>query len=143
MEQDLQQATALLNSGDYTCVICRAELCLTETARGVRPLLQLLEAGPDCRGASAADKVVGKAAAFLYCLLGIRALYARVLSQPALDVLEEAHIAVSYDRLVPAIRNRTDTGLCPMESAVWDLTDATQAPALLRATLEKLVKENT
>ncbi len=142
MEQDLQRAIGLLDGGGYTCVICRGDVYLTETARGVRPLLQLLEGGPDCHGACAADKVVGKAAAFLYCLLGIRALYARVISQPALEVLEDAGIAVSYARLVPAIRNRTDTGLCPMESAVWHLTDAADAPALLRAALEKLAKEN-
>ncbi len=142
MEQDLQRAIDLLATGAYTCVICREGLTLTETARGVRPLLAILENGPHCRGASAADKVVGKAAAFLYCLLGIRALYAPILSQPALEVLQNAGIAVSYDRLVPAIRNRTDTGLCPMESAVWHLTDPAEAPALLRATLQKLAKEN-
>ena len=135
---DLEKARSLLEKENYTCVICRGDDVITDRRRGVRPLLELLESGKDLHGYSAADKVVGKAAAFLYCLLGVKALHAGVLSVPARDVLVSAGISVEWGSLVPAIRNRAGDGFCPMETAVWDLTDPALAPDAIRIALRKL-----
>lgn len=135
---DLEFARTLLEKENYTCVICRDNDIIIDRRRGVKPLMELLESGKDLHGYSAADKVVGKAAAFLYCLLGVNALHAGVISQPALAVLESAGIQVEYGTLVPAIRNRAGDGFCPMETAVWDLTDPALAPDAIRETLKKL-----
>ena len=135
---DLQHARATLERGGYTCVLCRDDETLTDSRRGVKPLLELLESGKDYTGFSAADKVVGKAAAHLYCLLGIRAIYAGVISEPAKRVLESEGIQTEYAVIVPAIRNRTNTGLCPMESAVWELRSHTDAHRAITDTLNKL-----
>ena len=135
---DLEKARSLLEKENYTCVICRGDDVITDRRRGVRPLLELLESGKDLQGYNAADKVVGKAAAFLYCLLGVKALHAGVLSVPARDVLVSADISVEWGSLVPAIRNRAGDGFCPMETAVWDLTDPALAPDAIRAALQKL-----
>ncbi len=143
MDQELQKAIDLLDAGNFTCVLCKDAQVLTETSRGVRPLIGLLDRRESFAGFCAADKVVGKAAAFLYCLLGIRAIYARIISAPAIRVLESAGIQVHFERQVPAIQNRTNTGLCPMETAVWDLEEPEAALAVLRETLKKLTKENT
>ena len=99
-------------------------------------MLELLD--QDLRGFCAADKVVGKAAAMLYCLIGVSEVYARIISEPALAVLKAEGIGVFYDQIVPAIRNRTGTGFCPMEAAVWDLADPQAAPEILRNALAKL-----
>ena len=135
---DLEKAHSLLETENYTCVLCRDGHVITDRRRGVRPLMELLESGRDLQGYCAADKVVGKAAAFLYCLLGVKALHAGVLSQPARDVLASAGIEAKWDTLVPAIRNRAGDGFCPMETAVWDLTDPGSAPEAIRETLKKL-----
>ena len=135
---NLDKAKMLLNINDHTCVFCDGQTILTDKRRGVRPLLDILESGRDVSDYSVADKVVGKAAAFLYCLLGIQHLYARVISQSALDVLAAAHICVEYDELVPAIRNRTNNGFCPMEQAVWNITDASSALTAIYDALAKL-----
>ena len=135
---DLEKARSLLEKENYTCVICRGDDVITDRRRGIRPLMELLESGKDLHGYSAADKVVGKAAAFLYCLLGVKALHAGVLSVPARDVLVSAGISVEWGSLVPAIRNRAGDGFCPMETAVWDLTDPALAPDTIRIALQKL-----
>lgn len=136
--EHLDKAKMLLCKTDSTCVLCGDQVILTDKRRGVRPLLDLLENNTDVTGFSAADKVVGKAAAFLYCLLKIESLYARVISQPALEVLRNAGIETEFDQLVPAIRNRTGDGFCPMESAVWGIDTPDDAlPAIYRA-LEQL-----
>ena len=109
-------------------------MIITDKRRGIRPLLDLLESNADVVGFAVADKVVGKAAAYLYCLLKIKCLYARVISKPALNVLQQAEIQVEYGLLVPAIQNRNKTGFCPMESAVLDIHSPKDAlPAVYKA----------
>ena len=139
MHCDLQQARTLL-SGGYTCVFCRNGATITDDRRGVRPLLDLLEQGCDLTGYSVADKVVGKASALLYCRMGVSRIYAPVVSTPAAEVLARAGIELVYDSLVPAIRNRTDTDLCPMEKAVWNISAPEKAADAIYAALAALQK---
>lgn len=138
MNSDLHLARETLKHGQYTCVLCRGELIYTSRHRGVRPLLELLECAQSFAGFSAADKVVGKATAFLYVLLGVQAVYTQVVSTPAMAVLERHGISLEYAARVEAISNRDKTGFCPMESAVRNIEDPEQALAAVRETLRKL-----
>ena len=135
---DLQNACRLLEGGEYTCVICRGEEVHTAATRGVKPLVNWLDAGLDVRNGSAADRVVGKATAFLYCLLGVRAVYARVMSRSAAGVLENAGIQVRYGKLVPGIINRAGTGPCPFEAAVDHVSDPSQALSVIHRKMEEM-----
>lgn len=138
MEADLTKAKELLLGSSHTCVLVQGSTCYSSEHRGVKPLLSWLDDGADLRGFSAADKVVGKAAAYLYVLLGVKAVYARVISRPSVAVLEENGIDVFFETQVDAIRNRTDTGLCPMEQAVKAAGSPHQALDMVRQALEKL-----
>lgn len=138
MQNELKKAADLLSGNSYTCVLCRGNSVFTDTRRGVRPLLELLQSGQDLRGFFAADKVVGKGAAFFYVLLGVQAVYAQVISAPAIDLLSRYGIELTYDTQVPAIENRNRTGLCPIETAVWDVDDPATALEVIQHTLENL-----
>lgn len=140
MIPDLVKATAYLKTKNCTCVLCLGDTIFSSRHRGVRPLLDFLDSGEDFTGFSAADKVVGKATAFLYCLLGVRAIYAGVLSDAAAEVLTQASISFSCGRQVPAIRNRDNTGPCPMEHATNDISDPHLALAAIREALRVLQK---
>lgn len=129
---NLQKARNLLESGNFTCVVCREDTVYTTTQRGVAPLLNWLDTGTDLTGFSAADRVVGRGAAFLYCLLGIKEVHARVMSHPAADVLRANGIHVSADTFVDGIINRSGTGPCPFEAAVMDIQDAETALDAIR-----------
>lgn len=133
---DLSKAKALLEAEGYTCVLCLGEQIHTSFHRGVQPLMELLET--DVSGFSAADKVVGKATALLYCLLGIRQLYAKVISDAAIDVLQAHGIPVQWETRVRYIVNRTGDGRCPMELATEHISDPAMAPAAIRAKLNEL-----
>ena len=111
---------------------CAGEVrCLTE--RGIKPLLILLaEEEKALRGATVADKVVGKAAAFLFVLGEVEKLHACVLSVPAKEVLERYGIDFTYDTLTEKILNRDKTGFCPMETKVWDIDTPEEAYAVLK-----------
>lgn len=135
---DLEKAKALLQQGTFTCVLCKGEQVYTSSLRGVAPLMEHWRNGTRLQGFSAADKVVGKATALLYCLLQVKAVYAQVLSRPALAVLEAHGVAVCWGQLVDAIINRAGDGFCPMEMATKDVADPAAAPAVIEAALEKL-----
>lgn len=139
MTADLIRAKALLKD-DVTCALVGGGRAVTSTQRGVKPLLAWL--GGDHRGFAAADKVVGRAAAFLYVLLGVSSLYAAVLSEPALAVLRAHHIPVEYDTLAARIVDRTGTGLCPMESAVMGEDDPCRAREKIEQTCARLAAKN-
>lgn len=135
---DMQRAIAVLKQGDYTVVLCSGEVTHTDTRRGVAPLLALLDSGEDLSGFSAADKVVGKAAAFLYLRLGVAAVHGGVMSVPAHDLLIAHGVAATCDTLTTAIRNRAGDGYCPMETVSLPLTDPIQAERAIRIRLAEL-----
>ena len=129
---NLQKARDLLESGNYTCAVCKDDTVYTTTQRGVAPLLNWLDTGTDLAGFSAADRVVGRGAAFLYCLLGVKEVHARVMSHPAQEVLLAHGITASADTYVPGIINRAGTGPCPFEAAVLEIQDAQAALIAIR-----------
>ena len=138
MNTDLENAKKLLTSEDFTCVLWKNDRFYTATERGVKPLLNWLDSGLKPEGFSAADRVVGRATAFLYCLLGVRAVYARVMSRPAREVLEVHGIAVETDNLVDGIINRKGTGPCPFEAAVMGSMDAEEALTAIRRKMQQM-----
>ena len=140
MEQNLKNALELLNSGDYTCVVCRDDIVYTTNQRGVAPLLTWLDNGTNLEGFSAADRVVGRGAAFLSCLLKVRAVYARVMSHPAAQVLQNHGILAEAENYVEGIINRSGTGPCPFEAAVLEIRDPQEALTAIRDTRKNLLK---
>ncbi len=137
---DLELAKEQLIKDECTCVLRKGDSMYCSHARGVKPLLSLLDSGEDYREYSAADKVVGKAAAMLYVLLGVSRVHAFIISKKALEVLTGNHIDVTYDTLVDRIHNRTNTGFCPMEEAVWEIDDLQEGLQAVREKVAQLAK---
>ncbi len=140
MESQLKQAKERIEAGGHTAVACREGVFYTADERGVRPLLAWLDGGVNLSGGVAADRVVGRAAAFLYVLLGVRAVWAGILSRPAQEVFEQNGIKADCGVLVDAIRDRAGTGFCPMETAVRDISDPERALAAVRAAVARLAQ---
>lgn len=97
----------------------------TFSRRGVADLFNLVADEPDfLRGASVADRVIGRGAALLLVKGGAREVYAQVISSGALEVLRSVGIETSFGKEVPNIINRTGTDICPVEK----LTASTSSP---------------
>ncbi len=138
MKTDLENARLTLEQGGYTCVLCREGETFSRTERGVYPLMDWLRQGTDLRGCSAADRVVGRAAAFLYVLMGVKAVHGSLMSEGGRQVLEQYGIRASWDTLVVSIRNRTNTGICPMEQAVRTAQTPEEAYQAIGVTLAQM-----
>lgn len=135
----LEAAKLTLKDSGYSCVIASAgKVVFTSEGRGIAPLVdyyhQYGEAHP---GAALADKIMGRAAALLARLIGIGEVYSIVISQGALEELNKAGIAVSYQTKVDAIQNRAGTGLCPMEQ----LSKGVEDPREMLAKAEDFLAE--
>lgn len=135
---DLENAKELLKNGEYTCVLCKGDTVYVSEKRGVAPLLQWLDEGVEMKGFSVADKVVGKGAAMLYVLLGVREVYSPVMSRCAIEAFEHFDISYSFDKEVPRIINRKGDGLCPIESVVKATFSPQEALRLIKQKLKEL-----
>ncbi|MDR3328534.1 MAG: DUF1893 domain-containing protein [Prevotellaceae bacterium] len=122
----MQALVDKLHEGGYSCVIANGGELRTYSQHGVADLMGLLR-GPDAkflRGASVADKVIGKAAAVLMLLGGVREVYGDVMSNTALEFLKGKPVKVSFGERVPHIHNASRTGWCPMDSLIRSESDA-------------------
>jgi len=138
MNADLISAMETFNTGEYTAVLCKSDLTYTSTERGVKPLVAWIDSGIDLAGFSAADKIIGKAASFLYVLLGVKAVYARVMSEAAINVFAENGIDCQFDISVKNIINRAGTGICPMEETVEKISSPFEALTAVKLKLAHL-----
>jgi hypothetical protein len=107
----------LLKDSLTLCIVKDANVIYTSKDRGVYPIYYAVKSdNVDVEAAAVADKVTGKGAALLCAFGRIGALHTGVISKPALKVLEDNNIVVTYDKLVDNIKNRLGDGLCPVES---------------------------
>ena len=124
----LEKAKSLLLTSASTIAVFSNGEVFTSQERGVKPLLHLLtEKKGFLKGASVADKVIGKAAALLMVLGEIKEVHTLIISEPAIKVFEKYNIPCFYDKKVDRIINRTGDGLCPMESLCLNVEEPKEA----------------
>ncbi len=133
---DLECAKSKLDG--HSVVFCKDGEVIISDERGVKPLVGIIADGTDLNDYSAADKVVGKAAAMLFVKIGVRKIFAKNLSESGKEFLEKHKIDVSYETLTPFIKNRSGDGLCPMETAVKDIDDCEKGYSAVLLKLEEL-----
>lgn len=135
----LEAAKAVLEKEGVTFALVGAKgETYSSEKKGITPMMELLaEDSQLLRGAAAADRVIGRAAAFLLVYGGVSMVYGKVMSVHAAKVLEAAGMYFSYDKLVPYIINRKKDGMCPMEAAVLEETEPEKAYAILRRKTEE------
>ena len=138
---DLEKAKQLL-TGNATCVLVRGETVYISVKSGIAPMLDYLAAGIPLEGFSAADRIVGKAAAMLFARAGVTQVYGEVMSRAGAEYLDSHGIAYSFGTLADVIINRTGTGMCPMEQTVREMDDRSSAFCALSAKRIMLRRNN-
>lgn len=127
----------ILQDGNHSLVVA-GDGIRTFDGRGISDLYDLLTEHPGwLRGASVADKVVGKGAAALLILGGVRELFAGVVSTSALGLLKDSGIPVRFSQEVAHIVNRKGDGVCPVETLCKECTTAAQCRAYQRVVRNK------
>jgi hypothetical protein len=127
--QDLETARRRLHEKRLTLSIVKGgEIVFEAGSRGISGLLGAIEdLGDNLRGASVADKVVGKAVALLCIYAGVEAVYASILSGRARALLEENSILVEFDTLVQSVLDADKIAACPFEELAAEIADPEEA----------------
>lgn len=106
-----------LKRGIDNCIIVKDRDVMRFSQPGVKSLLSILgEAPGKLNGSSVFDTIVGKGAAALMILGGVEEVYAELISDHAIGLLERFEVNYSYGKRVPYIENKAKNGLCPIES---------------------------
>lgn len=133
------EAIQLLHHSSCSCVIVQGTHYHTYYGRGISDLYRLLEENPEClQQAYVADKIVGKGAAALMILGKVAEVYADVISESALALLQTEKIPVSYHQKVPHIINRKGNGICPVETLCAPCQKASECLPLIRTFLQQI-----
>lgn len=119
MPEDLEIAIKFLNELNASLVVVReGEVKFVGFGKGVKELVDVMTI---LSNSSVADKVVGKAAAVILVRNGARAVYGRVMTKAAYNLLTQHDIFVKYGKLIDKIEN------CPFEERVKDINDVKKA----------------
>lgn len=123
--KDIELAKDLLKTQEKALVIVKeGKVIFSSENKGIKPIYTALnELNDRLQGSSVADKVVGKAAAMIYEHAGIKELSTGLISEKALGVLKDTSMVYEYDKLVPFIKNRDQSGLCPIEKLSLEAAD--------------------
>lgn len=136
----MQHLIEILRREKCSLVVKNHGIVTTYSKPGVRDLEHLLDHDPKVlHGATIADKVIGKAAAAMVVVGGVKELYAEVMSKKAIPFLEEAGIAYTYGTLVDTIKEEGDR--CQLEKITAPATTPEETVALLRTHFEEKKRE--
>ena len=136
---NIELAKTSLNENNYSLVLAKENKVVhTSLKKGLQPLIDLYHDQKQVlEGSHIADKVIGKAAALILIESNINELYAELISDNAIEILDKSNIRYEYKTRVKEIRNRDNTDMCPMEKLSLDSNSADE---LIRKIEEKFNK---
>jgi hypothetical protein len=138
--QDLEIAKKQLHDKNLTLVIVKNGVILFQTdSHRISGVIGAIEKfGVQLNGASAADRVAGKALALLCVYAGIKQIYAEVLSRKALAVFEENKIMFEFKEIIDNVLDMEKTGVCPFEKVAADISNPKESYVTFKILLTKM-----
>ena len=121
MNKELERAKEILETEKETTFVAISPTgeIYRSSEMGIVPITDLIDSRKDfLQNAYVADKVIGRAAAFLLARGKICGLYTKTVSHLAKQVIDMNGIPFFFEEEVEFIKNRRKTGMCPMEQAV-------------------------
>ena len=134
---DIQLAKKILEDKDQKIVVIKnGQVVFKSVDKGIKSMYYLAKnMREELKGSSLADKVIGKGAAILCQYLGIRELYAELISESAVKVLDKMDINYEFKDKCDYIRNRDKTDYCSIEKRSLDTED----PEILLIRIEEFL----
>lgn len=128
------QMLDMLNEQGLSLLIFNNGELTTHANRGIQDLLQLISERPErLNGAVAADKIIGKSAAAIMIVGGVKEVHTNVICTPARELFEENGVLVFATEEVPMIMNRNQSGMCPMDTQIANIESVEECVAILQA----------
>jgi len=133
--QDLEVAKNHLDKNGLTLSIVKNGEVIFETAtHGISGFFEAIEKLEDrLKGASVADRVVGKAITLLCIYAKVKAVYAVTLSKKAKAVFEKKAVYHEWGSLVENILGTNKEEMCPFEKLATRISNPKEAYRRLKA----------
>ncbi len=133
--KDLELAKSKLIAEDLSLVIIKNGEVIFETRKkGITGFLEAIEKlNENLLNASAADKIVGVAAAMLCVYVGLASVFALTISEEGKKVLRDNNIEYRFERTVTNILNRNKKNVCPFEKLAMISGDPKEAYLKLKS----------
>ena len=130
------QMLEMLNRQGLSLLVFNHDSLTTHSNRGIRDLLLLITEQPErLHGAVVADKVIGKSAAAIMIVGGVKEVHTNLICTPARELFETNGVRIFAAEEVPMILNRDRSGMCPMDTRIANIESIEECVAILQAGL--------
>ena len=127
------QMLDMLNEQGLSLLVYNNGELTTHANRGIQDLLQLISDQPErLKGAVAADKIIGKSAAAIMIVGGVKQVHTNIICTPARELFEANGVLVFASEEVPMIMNRNRSGMCPMDTQINKVESVEECVAILQ-----------
>jgi len=127
------QMLDMLNEQGLSLLVFNNGELTTHANRGIQDLLQLISDQPErLKGAVAADKIIGKSAAAIMIVGGVKQVHTNIICTPARELFEANGVQVFASEEVPMIMNRNRSGMCPMDTQINEVENVEECVAILQ-----------
>ena len=142
--QDLELAKLKLIEDDLSLVIVKKGKVIFETKKqGISGFLQAIEKlNKNLVAASAADKIVGVAAAMLCVYAGVASVFALTISEEGIKMLQDNNIAYLFEKKVSNILNRNKNDVCLFEKLAMDSGSSDEAYLKLESLSSQMMRKS-
>jgi hypothetical protein len=115
--QDLERARLRLKERNLSLVVVKNGKVIFETeSHGIKGFLEAVKLfDKELAGSSVADRIVGRAIAFLCVCFQVSAVFAVTMSMEGVRIVEDHNIFYQSEKCVPTILNQKRNDICPFE----------------------------
>jgi hypothetical protein len=129
---------AISNSDNSIVVVQYGKIWKQTKGDGIRPFLEVIEEmGDEIHGTVIGDRILGKASAMLCRYSNVKGVYSPQGTKTGIALLIMGGIPCQVDQLIPFIKNRDGSGLCPFEKMLEGVDTPDKAYKILK---EKIMK---
>jgi len=119
-------------------VVKNGTLLTSKRGNGIRPILEAIdELGEKMQGSTVGDRILGKASALLCAYAKVAGVYTPQATKTAIAVLLRANIPGQTDEMIPCIKNKDGSDICPFEKMLSGVDSPEEAYNILKKTLKR------
>lgn len=132
--RDMDLARGVLAETDCSIVVVKnGDVLIKKKGDGIRPILEVIEElKEEIQGSIVGDRILGKASALLCRYSKIKGVYSPQATKTAIAVLIIAGIPSQIDEMIPYIKNRGGSDVCPFEKMLSGIDSPEEAYEILK-----------
>ena len=137
--EDMDLAREVLTKNNYSIVVVKnGNVLIKKDGDVIRSTLDAIEElKEEIQDSIVGDRILGKASALLYRYSKIKGVYSTQATKTAIAVLIIAGIPIQIDEMIPYIKNRDGSDVCPFEKMLLNIDSPEEAHVILK---EKILR---